>query len=273
MPIVNALLVRYAGGYHEVVDQDSIDEHGRAEGFLQLGGVQSEEDVETIASSLFAQMANPQVGTIMAIDPTGVGDVPNRHYRKGDYIIAPDENGVPTLQRVRSLTTTVDRETGKLLFVPELRDIVEEETDRLNRWLKRLANGALGGSTNTPSPATGGSGTPQLEAITFGELPPFSFPGPISTDTSGHYRPITATRIVRWQCSLRVAGTTATTIALIVNGSTVDTMTIGGGGTGVADFDSAPYEADVSTGTIVQVAVTTAGTSAEDLLVQVITGT
>lgn len=273
MAITNALLVKYEGGFTEVIDQPSIDEHGRKEGFLQLGGVQSEGAVETICAALFERIARPQISTTMAIDPTGIGDVPNIDFRKGAYIMAPDESGAIVSQRVRSLATSVDPETGKLLHVPTLRDAIEEETEQLERWLKRLANGALGGTTNTPSPAAGGSDGARLESILFRELPPFSFPGDIFTDTSGHYRPISATRIMRWSASLRVAGTTSTTVALIINGTTEDTITLGGGGTGVSAYESAQFEIDITTGTIVQVQVTAAGTSAEDLLVQVVTGT
>jgi len=267
--ISNALLVRFGDGYHEVIDQDSINAHGRKEGFLQLGAAQTEEDVDRICEALFERLGWAQVATTMAIDPTLAGDVPNIDFRKGDYLPAPDETGGTSSQRVRAVTTTVEPETGKLIHVIELRDAIEEETERLERWLKRLANGALGGTTNQPSPAVGGTGGGQLESISFGELPPFSFPGPISTDLSGHYRPIAATRIVRWSASLRVAGSTSTTVALKINGSTVDTITLG-----AADqYESENFAVDVSTGTIVQVEVTAAGTDAEDLLVQIITGT
>lgn len=272
MGIVNALLVRWADGYHEVIQQDSIDEHGRKEGFLQLGALQSTEEVETVCASLFDYMANPQISTVLAVDPTGNGDTPGIHFVKGDYITAPAEEGGTASQRVRSLTTTED-DNGNPIFVPELRSAVEEEVERLNRWLKRLANGALGGSTNTPSPAPTGGGSPGIEPVRFEELPPFSYPGPVDLDISGHYRPITGTRIVRWSASLRVAGTTSTTVALIINGTTQDTITLGGGGTGVSDYEAESFEIDVSTGTVIQVQVTSAGTAAEDLVIQIITGT
>ena len=271
MGVVNALLCRWSGGYHEVINQDSIDEHGRKEGFLQLGALQSESAVETVCEALFEHMANPQISTVLAIDPTGNGDTPGIHFVKGDYIVAPAEEGGTASQRVRSITTTTD-ENGNPIFVPELRTAVEEEVERLNRWLKRLANGALGGSTNTPSPTQGGAGAPGVEPVRFAELPPFSLPGAVVTDISGHYRPITATRIYRWSASLRIAGTTSTTVALLVNGSTVDTITLGGGGTGVAAYESASFEVDVSVGSVIQIQTTTAGASAEDLLVQIITG-
>lgn len=271
MPVVNALLVRWADGYHEVTDDDSITARGRKEGFLQLGALQSTEEVETVCAALFEYMANPQISTVLAIDPTGSGDTPGIHFVKGDYITAPAEEGGTSSQRVRSITWTED-ENGNVIPALELRTAIEEEIDNVNRWLKRLANGALGGVTNTPSPAGGSGGAGGIEPIRFAELPPFSFPGPISTDLSGHYRPVTATRIVRWSASLRVAGTSTTTVALLVNGSTQDTITLGGGGTGVSDYEATAFEIDVSTASVVQVQVTSAGTDAEDLLVQIVTG-
>lgn len=271
MAIVNALLCRWAHGYHEVVDQDSIDEHGRKEGFLQVGVLQSEEEVETVCAALFARMANPQISTVLAVDPTGNGDTPGIHFVKGDYITAPAAEGGTASQRVRALTTTED-ENGNPLFVPELRSAIEEEADRLNRWLKRLANGALGGSTDTPSPAQTGGGTPGLEPVRFAELPPFSYPGPIAEDISGHYRPIAGTRIYRWSASLRVAGSSTTTVALVINGSAVDSITLGGEGLGSAAYEATAFEVDVSVGSVIQVQITDAGVDAEDLLVQIITG-
>lgn len=267
MGIVNALLVRWSDGYHEVVEQDSIDEHGRKEGFLQLGALQSTEEVETVCAALFEAMANPQISTVLAVDPTGNGDTPGIHFVKGDYIVAPAEEGGTASQRVRALTTTED-ENGNPIFVPELRSAIEEETDRLNRWLKRLANGALGGSTNTPSPAPTGGGAPGIEPVRFAELPPFSYPGPVALDLSGEYRPITATRVVRWWISLRVAGSTTTSVALLVNGVAVDTLSLASGDR----YESTSFEVDLSVGSTVQAQITQAGTSAEDLVVQIVTG-
>lgn len=271
MTLVNALLVRWSDGFHEVIDQDSIDALGRKEGFIQLGSLQSTEEVETVCAALFRYMANPQISTVLAIDPTGNGDTPGIHFVKGDYITAPAAEGGTASQRVRALTTTTD-ENGNPIFVPELRSAVEVEVDRLNRWLKRLANGALGGSTDTPSPATTGGGAPGIVPVRFAELPPFSLPGPVVVDISGHYRPVVATRIVRWSASLRVSGTTATTVALLLNGTSVDSITLGGDGTGVAAYEAVSFEADISTGTVVQIQVTSAGAEAEDALVQIITG-
>jgi len=271
MAITNALLIRWANGYVEAVDQASIDEHGRKEGFLQLGNVQSEETAERLAEALFAKLAQPQVATTLAIRPTGSGDEPWLDVFVADFLTAPDDEGGTSSQRMLALTTSADDE-GNPIHVPELRSRVEGEADRVHRWLKRLANGALGGVTSQPAPAQSGIGTPQLVPVRWSELPPFSYPGPITEDTSGPYRPVSSTRVIRLAAGLAVAGTTATTVALLVNGSSVATLEVGGEGLGQQAYDYTSVEVDLSTGSIVQVQIVTAGIGAEDLVVQLSTG-
>lgn len=266
MAMINAFLARWAGGFHEVEDNTSITAHGRKEAFLQLGDVQSKAEVEIICRALFVAMADPQIATTLAIDPTGIGDVPYANFRKGDYITAPAYEGGTASQRVRALTVT-ESDNGNVIFVPELRHIVQEQAELTQRWLKRLANGALGGASNAPSPAQGGGGGSGLTPINQVELPPFSYPGPVLADVSGHYRPIKATRLVRIAASLRVAGSTTTTVALLIDGTSVETLSLAAGD----QYETKSIQRDVTTGSVIQVQTTAAGTDAEDLTVQIVT--
>lgn len=271
MAITNALLVRWVNGFTEVVDQPSIDEHGRKEGFLSLGNVQSEATAERVCAALFERMAQPRISTTMAILPTGLGDEPWLDWFVADLINAPDDEAGVSSQRVMSLTTTADEE-GNPVHVPQLRDRIEDESERIQRWLKRLANGAMGGVTNQPAPAQSGIGTPQLVPVRWSELPPFTLSGLVYEDTSGPYRPVSSTRIIRLSAGLAVAGTTATTVALLVNGVSVATLTVGGEGLGQQAYDYTSVEVDISTGSVVQVSCTVPGAGAEDLVVQLSTG-
>jgi len=266
MALINAFLVRWADGFHEVEDAASIAEHGRKEAFLSLGDVQSTAEADAICAALFEAMANPQVSTTLAIDPTGVGDMPYTHFRKGDSITAPAFEGGTASQRVRALTTSVD-DNGNVIFVPELRAVVQEEAERIQRWLKRLANGALGGTTNAPSPTTGGGGGAGFAPLIQAELPPFSLPGVLSLDISGVYRPIKATKLIRIAASLRVAGSTTTTVVLLINGTSEETISLAASDT----YEYKSIEVDVSVGTAIQVQTTAVGTGAEDLVVQILT--
>lgn len=265
MALINAFLVRWADGFHEVEHAGSITEHGRKEGFLSLGDVQSTAEVEAICNALFESMAEPQVATTMAIDPTGVDDVPYTHFRKGDSINAPAFEGGVSSQRVRALTTS-EGENGQVIFVPELRSVVQEEAERIQRWLKRLANGALGGTTNAPSPTTGGGGADGFMAIPQVELPPFSYPGPVAADISGAYRPPKGTKLIRMSLSLRVTGSSTTTVRLLVNGAQEHSMSLAAG----VGYAYESLEVEVTAGSAIQVQTTAAGAAAEDLVVQLL---
>lgn len=153
MSLVNALLVRWAGGWHTVEDSASIATWGRYEGFLSLGAAQSTAEVERITTAVFARRAQPVITTKIGIEPTGDGDVPFDDWNVSGEVTAPAEGGTDEALLVASLTLAEDAD-GVLAFLPELNTAGELYEQTLERWLARMANGTLGGASASASPAT-----------------------------------------------------------------------------------------------------------------------
>lgn len=142
--IRNALLIETPGGFLERIEGASITEHRRREGFLSLGNVASSDAVDRAADSVFAQSAQPAAQITLSVTDTE-DKRPYVDWSKGDWILAPDEDGELTPYRVRGLTVS-ETKKGEPQFTPELATITEELEDRLERWLSSMAKGTLGGT-------------------------------------------------------------------------------------------------------------------------------
>lgn len=230
MPLANALLVRYAFGYRLVEDAASIAALGRHEAFLSLGAIQSVDEVDRVGAALLGLSAFPNIATTAGIEPTGAGDNPFADFGVGDWITAPDETGVPSSQRVLGLSVTEDAE-GNPLFAPELRSLADELDERLQRWLRRMSAGTLGGSSESASPASstpaiGPSSTPTTRELVF------YMGGTLSASSSGRYYPQRSGRATALVASLGVAGAAPVVFELRKNGVAVATVTIPAGSNG-----------------------------------------
>lgn len=151
MPIVNSLLVRWFGGYLEVMNGASETANGHKEGLLQLGSVTTLDEATRIANGLLVLTADPRVATELGVEPSGVGDEPYVDYDLGDTITAPDEDGGDSSQRVVSITVAED-ENGDVSFANELKDTVLVQEEQFNRWLKLLLAGTLRGTAKNATP-------------------------------------------------------------------------------------------------------------------------
>lgn len=264
MPLVNALLCRYAGGYHQVEDGASIAAHGRYEGFLTLGAVQSTDEVDRIAAAYFARYADPAVTTTDGVEPAGSGDAPFADWSVADYVTAPNEAGVAASLRVLSLAVTEDDE-GNPIYTPELDTLGEVYEQQLQRWLASMANGTLNGSIATATPAStpigGAGGAPPMLV-----LPPFAQGGesPVTLGSSGEWESDVGFRLVTVVARVRVAGTTATVVSIRRNNVEVGTVIVAAGAKrGVGSFATA-FAPDSD---VLSAVVTTAGTGAKGLVV------
>lgn len=117
---VNALLVRWAGGYLEVEDAASITAHGRHEEFLSVGDAESTVEAERVALGQLARLAWPAEAVAVTTEPIGTDDVPYVDYGTADLILGPDSTGTPRTWRVIGFTVTEDDE-GVPIYAPTLR--------------------------------------------------------------------------------------------------------------------------------------------------------
>lgn len=149
--MINALLVRWSKGWHEVTDAASIAAHGRHEALLGLGAVESVEELERIAGRQLDAYGTVREEIAGNLAPVGAADTPYIAFEVGDTIGVPASDGSPSQERVTALTVAED-ENGQLTWVPELRDVLLTQAERLEQGLKKMADGTLGGESRVATP-------------------------------------------------------------------------------------------------------------------------
>lgn len=143
--MINALLVRWVGGWHEVTDAASITAHGRREALLGLGAAQSVREVERIAARQLDIYAD--VRTSVTVSPTDVVTVPGL----GDRVTVPDSDGTPVLERVMARTFTED-ENGTVTFAAEVHDVLLTAQQRWEQAIKSMSDGTIRGDSKVATP-------------------------------------------------------------------------------------------------------------------------
>jgi hypothetical protein len=97
-------------------------------------------------------------------------------------------------------------------------------------------------------------------------MPSFDFPGPISTVTSDCFAPVNNVTFTKYTIVLATEGSTATDISILLDGNSVDTLSIAGSTQITSGTLSTPITMTAGTD-FVQVQITTAGTGAAGLSV------
>ncbi len=298
----NALLVRYQNGYIESADEDSVDTWTRKEGFLSLGTDPSEDQVQTVAASTLAELAQPEVSTTAAPN-AATGPFPFVDFNVGDWITAPDETGTPASVRVVAVTADEDVD-GVVTFTPELSTVRQQHEERQQRWMKRMQPGTLGGASESAAPTLPvpafadyvalppafsdsvdvapdpydpgqvptwdddlGQFVPGDGGGGGGGIPPFSFSGLLAVSTSPRWYAAEDMTLTEAKISLQTAGTASSVIRVRKNGSTSQSFTMTSGTT-VNTFTFTTLTS-ITAGDYIDVAVTTAAAAAKDLDVQI----
>jgi len=148
---VNALLVRWTGGWDEVADETSIGRWGRREATLGLGAEQDLAEVQRVARAQLTTLANPRTEIATEPLPVDEADTPWLAYRVGDYIGAPDWNAGPAAQRVLSMGGSLDAD-GRLTYSVELKDRIVGDRERIEQTQKKMTNGTLRGASKVATP-------------------------------------------------------------------------------------------------------------------------
>lgn len=144
----NSLLVRWVGGWHVVSD---VTTSLKREALLGLGATQSISEVERIAADQLAVYKESRVQISAGIEPTDESETPYLGFHVGDTVTVPDEAGAAAVERVVSVTVSMDA-NGKLTYAPELRDLVAENIERWEQALKKFSNGTMRGTSKAATP-------------------------------------------------------------------------------------------------------------------------
>jgi hypothetical protein len=158
------LLVRWARGWHEVVNTGAVATLGRAEDSLALGAQETLAEVERVARAQLAQVAREAIEVDLV--PTAPADTPYTGFMVADTVTVPTTTGADATERVVALTVAED-ENGHLTWAPELRDLILSQQERFEQAIAKMGRGAMSGTSSvaspvpnetTPQPIAGGGG-------------------------------------------------------------------------------------------------------------------
>lgn len=141
--VKNSLIVQTSDGWTQVEDTatNSIDQYGRVEALLETG--LSETVSSAVAGVVFEQKAKPEEGASYDI-VAREGSVPFVDFQVGDWVLAPDDTGLSVKRRVMSIAVEASN-SGQPLFSVEFDTIFKDNEDRIEKWLKKMGGGSLGG--------------------------------------------------------------------------------------------------------------------------------
>jgi hypothetical protein len=114
--VINALLVRWSNGWHEIAVAPGAG--GRCEAMLGLGAV-----------------------------------LPYLSYGVGDVITVPAMAGGTAQERLISLTVNED-DDGMVTFAPEMKDVLLSRAEKFDQAIKKMSDGTLGGTSKVAQPAS-----------------------------------------------------------------------------------------------------------------------
>lgn len=264
MALGNVLLVKHDKGYREYKWDTSIGTYARREQYVEQGDVADNVSIDEIAVGLMRSRVLPSDAMSLQVNPVDDADTPYLSHGIGDYVTV---EGIETDESLRVVGMTVGFDVnGFPVFTPEVNTQRQIAEQRFQAWLNRVNNGLLKGSTFRASPAV--VTAPPTEHPDYDEVRPFVVSGVLSTAPANSpvWRSPRSVYVGRVMASLRVAGSTATTVYVVVNGSAVAGATIPAGATVGSGTDGFV----VNNGDVVSIQVASPGTDAEDLTVQML---
>lgn len=233
MGSASVLLVRWSMGWIDVYPTTPIAGR-RREATLSLGNVAAVGEAINAGQSLLNVVGGARETVALGILPRSDATTPYQGWKPmpNTFVTTPGWSGTAA-QKVASVTVTQD-DDGELDYELDLIDRVADNEARLQRWLKRMSNGAIGGQTAQASPER-----PQWEPITPTRKPTATFiQGGV--DDTGALLPVFVGQgpdlpaevrgeLREWYIWLTTAGSTVTTAQLLLNGVVVASATIPAG--------------------------------------------
>lgn len=156
MPVANVLLILWHDGWTERGTWTGVaDPTRRVEAALGLGAANTVNEAHLIADQQLAILANPRSEVTLAAESRDLfdDDWPYDGYRTYDRITA--QTGPlwtdTTEEKVLEIGVSED-ENGEPKIALSLRDVVLEKDDAFAQWLKKMANGTVGGAAKPATP-------------------------------------------------------------------------------------------------------------------------
>lgn len=159
--IKNNLAIKTQEGWQPIPEQDddSVSLYGVIEGTLDTNA--SPALSQTLADVIFVQRANEEEGASYDVYLPPEGLIPHVDFKVGDWVLAPDEQGLLVRRRIMSISTEMTPSAGRAMYTLEFDTIFRDNEDRINRVLQKLGGGGVGsaytnaggvGSTSPSSP-------------------------------------------------------------------------------------------------------------------------
>lgn len=220
--LTTALLVRYGRGYTDTEDAGQVTTYGRRVSLLALGGVNAQATAEAQADAVIADFGEDRSQVSAGFDPEDQASEPYTLFRPGDSITCPTPAGGTSAQRVTACAPGLD-EAGNLTWTIALNSVIEEAAKRQQVMLKRLANGSVGGRSNTSTvPIQPRPIQPRDPLVV-----DWSEPGPVVAQIGAAKTFERAIRVRELRVELLTASTTGdVTVELLKDGVTVATVTV-----------------------------------------------
>jgi len=147
----NSLIVRWQGGWSERTAPGPIATDGRREGLLTIGAIGTAAEADRIADRQLDIFANVREEVTADVEPRTDVETPCIGYLVGDLVTVPSREGPGEVERVVSVTVSED-DDGYITYAPQFKDIIYEQQGAFDEWLKKMANGTMGGKTGIGSP-------------------------------------------------------------------------------------------------------------------------
>lgn len=220
----NALLIRWSDGWRRRVDSGEIAANTRVEALLSIEHVTHDDEVDRQADKELERFAAGQKQITTKLAPTGSGDVPFTDWFLGDRM--PIDGA--TRRAVSIAFGRSKEQPGELDYDIGWGDRIETPEKRMHRQLKKMSNGAGGGSFRTASPPARhdrARAHPTLESDWHVEFPQ---KGTIADATSYAWSPHKETTVVGMVLTFDdgVTSSADADVTLVVNGVDQETLTL-----------------------------------------------
>lgn len=163
--IKNSLTIKGDQGWFgdPEIDNTSAIEYGVLEGVLDTGASQAVS--RALAGIVFVQRAQEEEGASYDVYLPPEGKTPHIDFSVGDWVLAPNEQGLSVKRRIMSISTE-ENSSGRPVYTLEFDTIFRDNEDRINRVLEKLGGNGIGSSYSN----AGGVGSPSPSGPT--DLPP-----------------------------------------------------------------------------------------------------